>query len=57
MPLLPRWRYMTPQAKTNARRAGIAVAVVVVAMTLKLPWLWLVVAAAIWWIWSSSRRT
>jgi hypothetical protein len=47
---------MTPQAKANARRAGIAIGVVLIATTLRVPWLWLAIAGATWWAWSTARR-
>ena len=52
MPLIPRWRFMTDEAKALTKRtavsAGVVVLVVLVFRSL-LPWLPLALAA--YWIW------
>ena len=52
MPLLPRWRYMTDEAKALARRSAVSallVLVVVLVFRSLLPWVVLVVV--LWWLW------
>lgn len=58
MPLIPRWRYMTPQAKAITRRMAISAAVLVLGFVLirsLLPVL--VLGLVIWWIWRASQTT
>ncbi|MFZ9753663.1 MAG: hypothetical protein ACO3B3_08935 [Cyanobium sp.] len=57
MPLLPRWRFMTPEAKALTRRLAVSGAVILLAMLLVpglIPWLLLGLAA--WWIWRVVSR-
>ena len=52
MPLRPRWRFMTDEAKALTKRTAISVGVVVLALLVfraLLPWLLLALAA--YWIW------
>ena len=58
MPLIPRWRYMTPQAKATTGRMAISAAVLVLGFILirsLLPVL--VLGLVIWWIWRASQTT
>ena len=59
MPLLPRWRYMSDEAKAITRRLGwSALAIVVVALLLRtlMPLLpWLALAILLYWIWGKRR--
>jgi hypothetical protein len=57
MALVPRWRYMTEDAKALTRRSAVSAAVVLVALLLfrgLLPWVALGLAA--WWIWKAINR-
>ena len=54
MPLIPRWRYMTPQARQQTRRLAIGIGVLVLLLVLKLPLPWLLLAGAAWWLWGLS---
>jgi len=48
MPLLPRWRYMTPEAKALTRRLAVSGGVLLVALLVfrsLIPWLLLGLAA------------
>ena len=57
MALVPRWRYMTDDAKALARRSAVSAAVVLVALLLfrgLLPWVALGLAG--WWIWKAINR-
>ena len=56
MPLLPRWRYMTPKAQRSTRRLGISAGVLVLGLILKIPLTWLVIGLIVWWIWSAVQR-
>lgn len=52
MSLLPRWRFMTDEAKALTKRTAISAGVVVLALLVfraLLPWLLLALAA--YWIW------
>jgi hypothetical protein len=55
MPLLPRWRFMTDEAKALTKRVAVsAVALVLAALLLRTlrPWMVLVV----WGLWRWTRR-
>ena len=52
MPLLPRWRYMTPEAKALTRKVGISAAVVLLRTLLP----WMILALIIWWVLSAMNR-
>ena len=57
MPLLPRWRFMTDEAKALTKRVAVsAVALVLAALLLRslLPWMVLVLVA--WGLWRWTRR-
>jgi len=57
MALVPRWRYMTDDAKALTRHSAISAAVVLVALLLfrgLLPWI--VLALLAWWIWKAINR-
>jgi hypothetical protein len=57
MPLLPRWRYMTPEAKALTRRLAVSGGVLLVALLVfrsLIPWLLLGLAA--WWLWKLVSR-
>ena len=52
MPLIPRWRFMTDEAKALTKRTAVSAGVVVVVLLVfrsLLPWLLLALAA--YWIW------
>ncbi|SBO43778.1 hypothetical protein [Cyanobium sp. NIES-981] len=57
MPLLPRWRYMTDEAKALTRRtavsAGVLLLVLLVFRSL-VPWVLL--AVVLYWLWQAARR-
>lgn len=57
MALLPRWRYMTDEAKALTKRSAISAAVVLAVLLLfrsLLPWV--IVAIALWWLWKAIQR-
>jgi hypothetical protein len=57
MALVPRWRYMTDDAKAITRRGVVSAAVVLVVLLLfrgLLPWVALGLAG--WWIWKAIHR-
>jgi hypothetical protein len=57
MALVPRWRYMTDDAKSLTRRSAVSAAVVLVVLLLfrgLLPWVALGLAG--WWIWKAINR-
>jgi hypothetical protein len=57
MALLPRWRYMTEEAKSLTKRSAIS-AVVVLLVLLVFPSLlpWVIGAIALWWLWKTIQR-
>jgi len=57
MALLPRWRYMTDEAKALTRRSAVSAAVVLAVLLLfrsLVPWV--IVAIALWWLWKAIQR-
>jgi hypothetical protein len=57
MPLLPRWRFMTDEAKALTKRTAVSAAVVLLVLLVfraLLPWVVLTLVA--WWIWKAVRR-
>jgi len=57
MPLVPRWRYMSDEAKALTKRTAVSALVVLVGLLIfrsLLPWV--VLALAIWWVWQAVRR-
>lgn len=54
MALVPRWRYMTDEAKALTKRAAVSAGVVLVTLLLfrgLLPWI--VLGLVAWWIWKA----
>jgi len=54
MALVPRWRYMTDEAKALTKRGAVSAGVVLVTLLLfrgLLPWT--VLALVAWWIWKA----
>lgn len=57
MPLLPRWRFMTDEAKALTKRTAVSALVVLFVLLIfrsLLPWA--VLALIAWWIWKAVRR-
>ena len=57
MSLIPRWRYMTDEAKALTRRSAISAAVVLLVLLVfrgLLPWV--LVALLAWWIWKAFSK-
>ena len=57
MALLPRWRYMTDDAKALAKRSALSAGVLLLAFLLfrtLLPWV--VLGLLGWWIWKALNR-
>ena len=57
MPLLPRWRYMTDDAKALVRRGAVSalvVGLVLLVFRSLLPWVALLLVG--WWLWSGRQR-
>lgn len=55
--LLPRWQFMTDEARALARRTAVSALVVVAVLLLfraLLPWVLLALVA--WWIWKAVTR-
>ena len=57
MPLLPRWRYMTDEAKALTKRTAVsALVVLLVLLVFRALVPWVVLAVVVWWIWKAVRR-
>lgn len=57
MALIPRWQYMTDEAKALTKRVAVSALVLLGAIVLLRSLLpWVVVAVVAWWIWRTVRR-
>jgi hypothetical protein len=57
MSLIPRWRYMTDEAKALTKRTAVsALVVLVVLLVFRALVPWVLVAVVVWWIWRAVRR-
>ena len=57
MALLPRWRFMTDEAKALTKRTAVSAGVVLLALFVfraLVPWV--VLALVAWWLWRALRR-
>jgi hypothetical protein len=57
MSLIPRWRYMTDEAKALTKRGALSAGMVLLVLLLfrgLLPWV--LVALAAWWIWKALNK-
>ena len=58
MALIPRWQYMTDDAKRLTKRAAVSALVVLGALVLLRTLLpWAILAVALWWIWKGVNRS
>lgn len=57
MSLIPRWRYMTDEAKSLAKRAAVsALVLLLVSLVLRALVPWVLAAVFAWWLWTLVRR-
>lgn len=57
MPLVPRWRFMSDEAKALTRRTAVsALLVLVVLLVFRALLPWAVLAVIAWWLWRTVRR-
>jgi hypothetical protein len=57
MTLIPRWRYMTDEAKALTKRTAVSALVILFVLLLfraLVPWV--VLALVGWWIWKTIRK-
>ena len=57
MALVPRWRYMTDEAKALTKRTAVTALMVLAALLVfraLLPWI--VLALVAWWLWKALRN-
>lgn len=57
MALLPRWRFMTDEAKALTRRTAVSALVLLLVLLVVrslLPWVLLVVV--LWWLWKALSK-
>ena len=58
MALIPRWRYMTDDAKALTKRVAVSALVVFGALLLLRALLpWVIIAVVLWWIWRGVSRS
>ena len=58
MALIPRWRYMTDDAKALTKRVAVSALVVFGALLLLRALLpWVILAVLLWWIWKGVNRS
>ena len=57
MALIPRWRFMTDEAKALTKRTAVSAAIVLlVALVFRAVVPWVVLALVGWWIWKAVSR-
>jgi hypothetical protein len=57
MALIPRWRFMTDEAKALTRRTAVsALVVLVVLLVFRSLVPWVLVAVVAWWIWKAVSK-
>ncbi len=57
MSLIPRWRFMTDEAKALTKRAAVsALVVLLVLLVFRALVPWVVLAVVAWWIWKAIKR-
>ncbi|MCP9817367.1 hypothetical protein KBY76_11955 [Synechococcus sp. GreenBA-s] len=57
MPLLPRWRFMTDEAKALTKRTAVSAAVIlVVLLVFRALVPWALLGLAVWWIWKTVSK-
>jgi hypothetical protein len=57
MPLLPRWRFMTDEAKALTKRTAVSAAVIlVVLLVFRALVPWALLGLAVWWIWKAVSK-
>jgi hypothetical protein len=57
MSLIPRWRYMTDEAKALTKRTAVSALVVLfVLLVFRALVPWVLVAVVAWWMWKAVRR-
>ena len=57
MSLIPRWRYMTDEAKALTKRTAVsALVVLLVLLVFRALVPWVLVALVAWWIWKSVSK-
>ena len=57
MSLVPRWRYMTDEAKALTKRTAVsALVVLLVLVVFRALVPWVLVAVVAWWIWKAVSK-
>jgi hypothetical protein len=57
MALIPRWRFMTDEAKALTKRTAVSAAIVLlVALVFRAVVPWVVLALVGWWIWKAVSK-
>ena len=57
MSLIPRWRYLTDEAKALTKRTAVSALVVLfVLLVFRALVPWVLVAVVAWWMWKAVRR-
>jgi len=57
MSLVPRWRFMTDEAKALTKRTAVSAAVIlVVLLVFRALVPWVLLGLALWWIWKALSK-
>jgi hypothetical protein len=57
MSLIPRWRFMTDEAKALTKRSAVsALVVLVVLLVFRALLPWVLVALVAWWVWKALSK-
>ena len=57
MSLVPRWRFMTDEAKALTKRTAVSAGVVLlVLLVFRALVPWVLLAVIVWWIWRAVRK-
>ena len=58
MTRLPRWRFMTDEAKALTKRVAVSAVVLLVALVLLRALLpWVVLGLIVWWVWKALSKS
>jgi uncharacterized membrane protein YqjE len=57
MALIPRWRFMSDEAKALTKRAAVSLLVLLlVAIVFRALVPWALLALVVWWAWKTARK-
>jgi hypothetical protein len=56
MALIPRWRFMSDEAKALTKRAAVSLLVLLLAIVFRALVPWARLALVAWWAWKTTRK-